>query len=48
MNFDTEPDWMKKARLAPLYSTWESRQPPAPLQEGQARANNNPTNSPNN
>jgi hypothetical protein len=28
MTFDDEPEWMKKARQAPLHSTWESRQPP--------------------
>jgi hypothetical protein len=27
MDFDSEPEWMKKARQAPLRSTWDSRQP---------------------
>lgn len=30
MSFEDEPDWMKAARKAPVQSTWESRQPPAP------------------
>lgn len=29
MTFETEPEWMQKARQAPLRSTWESRQPPS-------------------
>jgi len=27
VTFDTEPEWMKKARTVPVRSSWESRQP---------------------
>lgn len=34
VSFDTEPEWMQKARQAPLRSTWESRNPSPQLAEG--------------
>lgn len=30
VTFDSEPEWMKKARTVPVRSTWESRQPVEP------------------
>jgi hypothetical protein len=42
MNFNEEPEWMKKARTIPLYSTPDGRKEHARLRDGHGRGNNRP------